>query len=85
MCLTSEFRPQLISRHEYSGTIVKVGKNLAGKYHEGQNVACQPDFGCSVSTVVYGLTVNSNIAARNATFAQPTIESKQFKVSRYRS
>jgi len=36
----------LVIGHEYSGTIVKVGKNLEGKYKTGQNVAVQPDFGC---------------------------------------
>lgn len=41
----------LVLGHEYSGTIVKVGKNLQSKYKEGQNVACQPDFGCQKCVV----------------------------------
>jgi len=37
----------LVLGHEYSGTIVKVGTNLASKYQVGQKVAIQPDFGCT--------------------------------------
>lgn len=36
----------LVLGHEFSGTIVKVGKNLTSKFKEGQKVAAQPDFGC---------------------------------------
>jgi len=33
-------------RHEYSGTIVKVGSKLQKSWKVGQNVAVEPDFGC---------------------------------------
>ncbi len=43
--------------HEVSLTIIKVGKNLAGKYHPGQRLAVQPDIYQQGMSTAYGYTI----------------------------
>jgi threonine dehydrogenase-like Zn-dependent dehydrogenase len=43
--------------HEVSLTVVKVGKNLAGRYHRGQRLAVQPDIYMQGKSNAYGYTV----------------------------
>lgn len=43
--------------HEVALTIIKVGKNLADKYHEGQRLAVQPDIYQKGMSTAYGYTV----------------------------
>lgn len=43
--------------HEVSLTVVKVGKNLEGKYHRGQRLAVQPDIYVQGKSNAYGYTV----------------------------
>lgn len=43
--------------HEVSLTIIKVGKNLAGKYHVGERLAVQPDIYQQGKSTAYGYTV----------------------------
>ena len=43
--------------HEVSLTIIKVGKNLANKYHTGQRLAVQPDIYQQGMSTAYGYTI----------------------------
>jgi threonine dehydrogenase-like Zn-dependent dehydrogenase len=43
--------------HEVSLTVIKVGKNLADKYHRGQRLAVQPDIYQQGRSTAYGYTV----------------------------
>jgi threonine dehydrogenase-like Zn-dependent dehydrogenase len=43
--------------HEVSLTIIKVGKNLADKYHPGQRLAVQPDIYQDGKSTAYGYTI----------------------------
>lgn len=43
--------------HEVSLTIIKVGKNLARKYHPGQRLAVQPDIYQQGMSTAYGYTI----------------------------
>jgi threonine dehydrogenase-like Zn-dependent dehydrogenase len=43
--------------HEAAFTVVKVGKNLAGKYHPGQRLAIQPDIYHNQISTAYGYTI----------------------------
>lgn len=43
--------------HEVSLTIIKVGKNLANKYHPGQRLAVQPDIYQQGMSTAYGYTI----------------------------
>lgn len=43
--------------HEVSLTVIKVGKNLADKYHVGQRLAVQPDIYQQGKSTAYGYTV----------------------------
>ena len=43
--------------HEAALTVVKVGKNLAGKYHPGQRLAIQPDIYHNQVSTAYGYTI----------------------------
>lgn len=43
--------------HEVSLTIIKVGKNLADKYHPGQRLAVQPDIYQQGMSTAYGYTI----------------------------
>lgn len=43
--------------HEVSLTVIKVGKNLADKYHPGQRLAVQPDIYQSGMSTAYGYTI----------------------------
>jgi len=43
--------------HEVSLTIIKVGKNLANRYHAGQRLAVQPDIYQQGKSTAYGYTV----------------------------
>lgn len=43
--------------HEVSLTIIKVGKNLTGKYHPGQRLAVQPDIYQQGMSTAYGYTI----------------------------
>jgi len=43
--------------HEVSLTVIKVGKNLAGKYQVGQRLAVQPDIYQQGKSTAYGYTV----------------------------
>lgn len=43
--------------HEVSLTVIKVGKNLEGKYHRGQRLAVQPDIYQQGRSTAYGYTV----------------------------
>jgi threonine dehydrogenase-like Zn-dependent dehydrogenase len=43
--------------HEVSLTVVKVGKNLAGKYQPGQRLAVQPDIYQNGKSTAYGYTI----------------------------
>jgi L-sorbose 1-phosphate reductase len=43
--------------HEVSLTVVKVGRNLEGKYHRGQRLAVQPDIYMQGKSNAYGYTV----------------------------
>ena len=43
--------------HEVSLTVIKVGKNLAGKYHAGQRLAMQPDIYQNGTSTAYGYTI----------------------------
>ncbi len=43
--------------HEPSVTVIKVGKNLGGKYYEGQRLAIQPDIHVDGVSTAYGYTI----------------------------
>ncbi len=43
--------------HEVSLTVVKVGKNLQGKYHPGQRLAMQPDIYQQGKSTAYGYSI----------------------------
>lgn len=43
--------------HEPSVTVIKVGANLADKYHEGQRLAIQPDIHVDGMSTAYGYTI----------------------------
>lgn len=43
--------------HEPSVTVIKVGKDLDGKYHEGQRLAIQPDIHVDGMSTAYGYTI----------------------------
>jgi threonine dehydrogenase-like Zn-dependent dehydrogenase len=43
--------------HEATLTVVKVGKNLAGKFHPGQRLAIQPDIYHNQMSTAYGYTI----------------------------
>ncbi len=43
--------------HEPSVTVMKVGKNLEGQYHEGQRLAIQPDIHVDGKSTAYGYTI----------------------------
>ncbi len=43
--------------HEPSVTVIKVGKNLEGQYHEGQRLAIQPDIHVDGKSTAYGYTI----------------------------
>ncbi len=43
--------------HEPSVTVIKVGKDLEGQYHEGQRLAIQPDIHVEGKSTAYGYTI----------------------------
>jgi len=47
--------------HEVSFTVIKVGKNLAGKYHPRQRLAIQPDIYQNQISTAYGYTISGGL------------------------